>query len=153
MEGEYFQIFATPRTGTHLSALRRCALQPWQRRSSDARRDASRNIAGARRRGCACARKGGIAAGRPGGPVVVVGHGRGVEDGVAGPWAAGEAGWLGEACGSDAAAAATFGGEVYFVLCDKWLDEVRLKQKLRIFWQKCRKNESFFINSLTSRNN
>ena len=38
MEGEYFQIFATPRTGTHLSALRRCALQPWQRRSSDARR-------------------------------------------------------------------------------------------------------------------
>ena len=38
MEGEYFQIFATPRTGTHLSALRRCALQPWQRRSSNAHR-------------------------------------------------------------------------------------------------------------------
>lgn len=53
------QIFATPRTGTHLSALRRCALQPWQRRSC-----ARRHIAGARRRDCACARKGGIAAGR-----------------------------------------------------------------------------------------
>ena len=90
------------------ASLRAAALAATQQQRAQS--DASRNIAGARRRGCACARKGGIAAGRPGGPVVVVGHGRGVEDGVAGPWAAGEAGWLGEACGSDAAAAATFGG-------------------------------------------
>lgn len=32
------QFFATPQTGSHLSALRRCVLQPWQRRDSDARR-------------------------------------------------------------------------------------------------------------------
>ena len=48
------------------------------------------------------------------------------------------------------AAVATFGGEVCFVLCEEWLDEVRLKQKLRIFWQKCWKNDSFLINSFTS---
>ena len=82
------------------------AVTRWRRAQSDA----SKKTAGASRCGCACARNGGIVAGRSGGSVVVVGHGRGVEDGVAGPWAAGEAGWLGEACGSDAAAAATFGG-------------------------------------------
>ena len=72
------------------ASLRAAALAATQQQRAQS--DASRNIAGARRRGCACARKGGIVARRSGGSIVVVGHGRGVDDGVAGPWAAGEAG-------------------------------------------------------------
>ena len=154
MEGEYFQIFATPRTGTHLSALRCCALQPWQRRSSDARRATQAAISLARVAAAARVRAEGgnrrRETGRPrrrrwpwtwcrrwrwddlGRPGRLIVRGR---------------------LGKVPAAAATFGGEVCFVLCEEWLDEVRLKQKMRIFWQKCWKIDSFLINSFTSRKN
>ena len=84
MEGELFKSInirdaADRASRVGAASLRAAALAATQQRRAQS--DASRNIAGARRRGCACARKGGIAAGRPGGPVVVVGHGRGAGDG------------------------------------------------------------------------
>ena len=90
------------------ASLRAAALTATRQRRAQS--NASKKNDGARRCGCACARKGGIVAGRSCDSVVVVAHGRGVGDGVVGSWAAGEAGWPGEACGSAAAAAATIGG-------------------------------------------
>ena len=101
MEGEYFQIFATPRTGTHLSALRRCALQPWQRRSSDARRATQAAILLARVAAAARARgRGESPPGDRAAPSSSLAMGVVPEMAMGGSRAAGEADWPGEAWGS-----------------------------------------------------